>query len=235
MAGIQSFFAALIPTLVRNGAIINVFEVMRRLQRLIRRQNETIRIRNRVHNEEVVSRYKAGVGGRLGYIENQNAFSNLRYGKSTVKYSGCEVIATFNALVDLTKDKDLSFPALIAEFERDGMVMAARFGTAPKAVADFFIRHGYATTFSTREEEFDRIADDNDSMILTMYNDRKDIMQEIHSIYISREHGKLVAHNVYGNGRVVGPYASLSELLRNINGGKARGIALVAMKKKEDV
>jgi hypothetical protein len=31
---------------------------------------------------------------------------------------------------------------------------------------------------------------------------------------------------------VVGPYASVSEVIKNINGGKAKGISLIGVKKK---
>ena len=125
----------------------------------------------------------------------------------------------------------MSLARMIFDYEKDGAVLSGKFGTSPKAISDFLTRLGFITYFSTDEEEFDKIGREHDSLILTMYNDRNDIRKEVHTINISKDCEMYTAHNVYCNGKVVGPCACVSEVIKNINGEKAKGISLIGIKK----
>ena len=63
----------------------------------------------------------------------------MYFGNKTISFCGCEIIATYNALYDLTGNHDINFPEIINEFEKDGIVLSGFFGTAPKAVEDYLI------------------------------------------------------------------------------------------------
>jgi len=155
----------------------------------------------------------------------------MRYGKVTMKYAGCEIIAVYNALFDIFKREIISLPDMISRFEKDGMVLSARFGTSPKALVSFLKNEKLNTCITTHESQFDQMGEESDTLILTMYNDRFDIFEQIHTVNISKSGGRFTAHNVYCNGSVVGPYDSISELIEHINRGRAKGISLIGIKK----
>ena len=115
-------------------------------------------------------------------------------------------------------------------FEKDGMALNGKFGTSPKALRDFLKSNGFTAAFTAKEADFSAFAAKYPSFIFTMYNDRNDIRKEIHTIHISKKGSMFTAHNVYCNGKVVGPFTSFDELIQNINGGKAKGISLIGIK-----
>lgn len=57
------------------------------------------------------------------------------------------------------------------------------------------------------------------------------ISKEVHTVNISKEGGRYIAHNVYCNGKVVGSEASVMGLVGKMNGGKAKGISLIGVSK----
>ena len=146
-----------------------------------------------------------------------------------MQYSGCEIFATFNAIYNITGKIKVDLPEMIAAYEKDGMVLSGKFGTAPKAIADFLKKQGFKTKICTDEKLFDEVGKSADSLILTMYNDKDDISKEVHTVNISKAKDGFTAHNVYCNGMVVGPYPSVSQVIKNINNGKAKGISLIGI------
>lgn len=222
---------AFIPGKVNNAAIITAFEVMRKQQRLMKKDFS----RHLKKNKEAVEAHAADMRRNQGYVEDQNKWTDASYGESTMQYSGCEVFATFNAIWSLLGKTIMSLPEMISEYEKDGMVLSGKFGTSPKAISDFLEKHGFKTELVTNEKEFDDVGKRSDSLILTMYNDKDDISQEVHTVNISKKDKKYTAHNVYCNGKVLGPFDSVSETIRNINQGKAKGISLIGIKQKKKV
>lgn len=215
---------AFIPCNVSNTAVIAAFEIMRKLQRL----RKTDYASHWKDNLNVAQAHAAALKNSNGYIEDQIRWTDTLYGSSTIQYSGCEIIATYNAFRSVT-DHPLSFPAMIREYEQDGMVLSGKFGTSPKAIRDYLERNGFLTEFSTDEKDFDDMGRRCDSLILTMYNDRNDISRQVHTINISKKDREFTAHNVYGNGKVLGPFDSVSDTIAGINRGKARGISLIGI------
>ena len=218
---------ALIPNQVNNATVVNAFELMRKEQKLLKKDFTT----HLKANESAFKKHEEAIKKAKGYVEDQNLWTDVAYGVATMQYSGCEVFATFNAIFNITGKHLKSLPAMISEYEKDGIVLSGKFGTSPKAISDFLTREGFKTVMTTEEKEFDKVGKENESLILTMYNDKDDISQEVHTVNISKENNKFTAHNVYCNGAVVGPFSSVSEVIRNINGGKAKGISLIGIKK----
>lgn len=218
---------ALIPGQVDNSVVVGAFELMRKEQKLLKKDFS----KNLKPNEEMFKKHTEVLKKNKGYVEDQNSYTDMKYGISTMQYSGCEVFATFNAIFNICGKPIMSLAQMISEYEKDGMVLSGKFGTSPRAISDFLNRHGFKTHLTTDEKEFDKIGKEFSSLILTMYNDKNDISKEVHTVNISKEGGKFTAHNVYCNGKVVGPYASVSEVIRNINHGKAKGISLIGIKK----
>ena len=219
---------AVIPTKINNSTVVEAFEMMRKQQKLMKKDFSA----KIAGNETAFKKHEAALKNAGGYVEDQNAWTDVSYGESTMQYSGCEIFATFNAIRNIMGKDIMSLPKMINSYEKDGMVLSGKFGTAPKAIADFLNNNGFTTKLTTEEKDFDALGKSADSLILTMYNDGSDISQEVHTVNISKDAGKFTAHNVYCNGKVVGPYASVSEVIKNINGGKAKGISLIGINKK---
>ena len=224
---ITQIVCAWIPNRIDNHVVVSVLELMRKVQRLFHKDFSV----NLKYNEENFKRHIEIIQKNHGYIEDQNNYADMKYGKVTMKYAGCEIFATYNAVFSLTGKHEMSLAQMIFDYEKDGAVLSGKFGTSPKAISDYLTRLGFITYFSTDEEEFDKIGREYDSLILTMYNDRNDIRKEVHTINISKECEMYTAHNVYCNGKVVGPCACVSEVIKNINGEKAKGISLIGIKK----
>ena len=191
-----------------------------------------------------------------GYIEDQNSYTDVRYGAKTMQYSGCGVFAVYNALINLHgypdyQDKmtspvgdkimiNYSVPMscavmlseLILEFERNGIVFSGNLGTDPGAINKYFMKKGYETVISYKAADFDRIGEQFDTLILIMYNDRTDIMQNVHFINISKEKDMFTAHNVYCNGYVFPPKKSVTETIGSFYEGRSKGICLIGIRKK---
>ena len=220
---------AFIPRHIKNKTIVKTFELLRKLQKLFHRNH----LDHVAGNEKAFVTHLDEIKRCGGYVENQNSYGDMLFGKTTMQHSGCEIFATFNAIYSLTGKHIMSLAQMIAEFEKDGMVLSGKFGVAPKAVRDFLEKHGFQTEFVTDETLFEDVAGRYKSLILTMYNDRNDIRGEVHTILISKEKQQYTGHNVYCDGRVVGPCASVKDLLGQINGGKAKGIAMIGVELRE--
>lgn len=223
----QNMLDGFIPKRVSNKVFVNVYDMLRGFQRLGSKKYEL----HTEDNRKSFRHHSVDIARTNGYIEDQNKYTDMRYGKVTMKFSGCEIFATYNALKNLHGKSPIELSDMIKEYEKDGMVLSGKFGTAPKAIKDYLDRHGYRTTFTTKETDYDAFGENNETLILTMYNDRRSIMRAVHTVSITKDKGQYTAHNVYCNGKVVGPYASVTELVNNINHGNAKGISIIGVNK----
>ena len=249
----MGFFLSFIPKKVKNKTVVNVLDRMRHIgcrmhiawkYAASQAESRNARIREMIREAEnarndgssSVARFSKSL--REGYIEDQHNLGSIHYGRSDMAYAGCEVIAVYNALIAMGEKPELG--ELIEYFERDGMVLSGRFGTAPRAIADYFTKEGFAVEETLDPESFDEIADRSDVAIVMFYNDQRSILSKVHTICITREtqdpasetaHAAYIAHNVYGNGFTVGPFESVSELMGRINGGYSKGIVLFGISK----
>lgn len=215
--GLKKIMRGFIPKCLPNAGLIGCLEVLRWWQRSFsaRPQMNVSYAEEKQNVNEV-------------FEENQRSLRAIPFGKYNLAYSGCEVIAVSNALIALKAGEPLK--QLVYEFERDGILANGRFGTSPKAMRDFFVKKGYETIFSTKVNDFDRIGESYDSLILTFYNDKKDISKQVHSVNITKLEGKLYVHNLHCDGRKSGPYDTINQCLTTINGGQAKGISLIGIK-----
>lgn len=216
---------AFIPHHVSNRVVVGVLDLMRKGQKLSKKDFSG----NLAQNEKAFQDHEETIRKNGGYVEDQNSYADMAYGRVTMRYAGCEIFAAYNAIYSITGRHDMALPEMIAAFERDGMVLSGKFGTAPKAVRDFLERQGFRTEFVTDEKQFEALGERSRSLILTMYNDKDDIRREVHTVNISKDPDGYRAHNVNCNGVVLGSCASLRELMAKMNGGRIKAVSMIGV------
>lgn len=159
---------------------------------------------------EAESAKKTGFFSANHFIENQNDWGNVLFGLSDMKYSGCEIMAVYNALLDLGNEMTAqSMVELISEFERKGATLRGKWGCAPRSIYKYLVRRGYRVTMTTRAnpDTINTIGKNSNSVIITAYNDRNDIRKMIHTISVTKDtFGNYILHNAYK--RINGKYAA---------------------------
>ena len=70
-----------------------------------------------------------------------------------------------------------------------------------------------------------------ETFILTKYNDIEDITQCIHTVCITKKNGKFYVHNNSYYGHNI-QYDSIEDILNRIDGGLAKDIVLLGIRKK---
>ena len=173
-----------IPECVSDKAMLRVFRIMGDLDGYSLRRA----VSDYGKNLKVWKSIRASVCGGDGFIEDQKALGQIRFGVCSAAYSGCEVIAVYNALNDIFGgNKKVSLPKLIMYFELNGMTMRGRFGTSPEAVEEYLICQGFSTCAVTDADKYDDCGSRFHTFILTMYNDRGDISKGVHTVAITKE------------------------------------------------
>ena len=215
------WLCGIIPRFIGNGAVIFVFELMRRWHCVFGRKKYS-------HEGDVVPALKQGM-----LIENQAMYGKVTLGKVTMKYAGCEVIAAYNARMLLSKNDgkyDFNLIDVVKAFECDGIVFSAKFGVAPAAVRDYMKRCGYEAAMTTNKRKFAALSDASRVLILTAYNDRMDIRNQIHTICISKTVEGLVPHNASLFEKNKEAFATIDELVAALSSGRAKGISLIGIR-----
>ena len=143
---------------------------------------------------------KSGCVTEDGFIENQHAMKEMPFGRTDMAYAGCEIIAVYNALLSLGCKRDL--PELINIFEKRGSVFGGRFGTSPYALYRYLKKTVGSVSFSFRRKDFERIAAESRVFIITYYNDARDIMQQIHTVCVTKDpEDGMRPHNACSNNK----------------------------------
>ena len=187
----SSFFKSFIPQRISNETSLTFFDFLRKTSQLNKskfQDNLQKNLKNYENHKMIITKNK-------GYIEDQHSYKDMFYRNKTLNYCGCGVIAAFNAMNDLKVKKEISLPLIIDYFENDGIVLSGVFGTAPTAIQDFFIKEGFETINTTKEEEYDKIGENYDSFIFTFYENKNNIFEQVHVVNISKNNGKYFAHN----------------------------------------
>lgn len=165
---------------------------------------------------------------RNQYIENQRQWGDIKFGISTMKFSGCEIIAAYNALLSLGREMtEKEMAELISTFERRGAVLWGYWGTLPTAIWNYFKDKGYdaAMTDSLEEKVINAMGEECDTIVVTVYNDADNIMEQIHTVNVSKdEEGKFFRHN-----SPAGPYDSLWEAIEGMSQGHAKPISVIGI------
>ena len=205
-AGTQ-YVQALIPQYVKNGTIILAYEFLRRYTNKITYE---IILQNATFNTTELSTNATYIQNNSttgSFIENQGQWGSILFGESNMAYSGCGIIATYNALVELGEYTSPSVMVdLISTYEKDGAAVNGKVGVAPTAIYNYFNNQFFDVNFTDTKnpETINKIGVDYDVIIVTVYNDEHDITEQMHTVCITREKdGEYVLHNVFfkdGNG-----------------------------------
>ena len=204
--------------------MVRVIDGLRKAEKAIKRDFS----KNDVSNREAFSKRCAeDPGFSMSLIEKQANFRDMSLGKSTLDYSGCEVIAAYNLLQNYGEGKfRVPLPELIEVFEKDGILYAGRFGVSPRSIVSFLTGIGLSVSFTTEEEDFDLLGSLCDHLILTVMNDREDIFRQVHTFYISKVKDHFITHNAGLRMR----YFEISEIIKALPGGRAKGICLIGIR-----
>ncbi len=225
----KAFWVSFIPHYISNSIVSAVYSFLGWLQ-FLSPYRRKLKKQNEAHNISAFRSHQPEILDKNGYIEYQGRYTDMFYGKSTMQRSGCGVIAVFNALSFLSRHSSTSLPDLpflIQHFAGSGMVLNGHGGTAPGFLQRFLTKQGISNRAATHPEKFASLARESHCLILTMFNDRDDIRRQMHTICITKEKEGYLAHNVAGNGTVVGPYSDFSELMNHMNSGKSKIFYLI--------
>lgn len=188
---------AYIPQHISNETVLKVYDFLSRISKV----SPKVREKNREINSRALAEgnvFKAG-----HFIENQNDWGDIQFGSGkhhNMRYSGCEIIAVYNALLDLGKElspKDMA--ELIGAFEERGAALKGEFGVTPHAIRDYLKNSGYdvSATSSTDESSICEMEKKSHTFIATVYNNKNNIMEEIHTVCITKNDGIYAVHNDY--------------------------------------
>ena len=172
------------------------------------------------------------------YIEDQNSMDdyNILYGSHTADYNSCEVIATYNALLDLNGgNSPASFPELLSTFESAGIAAGGEFGTDPTALYMYFDANGYDADMLTggkiNSSHCGTMQNDYETYILTTYNNKDNVGDYIHTVSITSEvvdgETKYFIHNASGETE---GYDSLYDAVSGYNNSNGEPISLIGVK-----
>ena len=221
---IIEYFKSFLQKNVPNNVLLNTIQMLRKLTP----QDYPGNLENNIQNFQ---KHLNAIKNNKGFIEDQRNYGDLKYGLQTISYSGCELIAAYNALYDLTGEENRNFPEMIDYFEKDGILLYGAFGTAPQAVEEYFNKLGFETKLSTNNKDYFNIQNEYDTFLLTKFNDIDDITKCIHTICITKKNGKFHVHNNGYSGHLI-EYNSISDILERIDNGKAKDIDLLGIRKK---
>lgn len=228
---------ALIPQKISNKTVLATLRILSKLCAV----PEAVILSNAVHNDALLlHKNHENMYEPDNYIENQSAWKAIKFGKKySMSYSGCEIIAVYNALFALGNDMTKqSVVNLISAFERDGAVLGGLFGVSPYAIAEYFRKNGYHVTLSdsTDREVINHIGQRSDTVIVTAYNDRHDITKQIHTVNITKEKkGAYAVHNAYyrvnGTYEAKNGYDTMQDAMDAISDSSPAGISVIGINK----
>lgn len=232
----MGWLKAFIPQRLSNERLLDILDILTNLKI----SNRKIRANRRTNAETLTKAFSPGESfyAQGKYIENQPQWKRIRFGRFTMDYSGCEIIAAYNAILSLGETPpEQGITDLIGAYEKRGAVLWGGWGVSPRAICRYMKEKGYDTamTCSTVPEDIDRMGDDYGTVIITVYNDARDITKQIHTMNVSKAgENAFVLHNCYRRDRdgsyIMGaPHASLWETIRNLCGGKAKPICIIGI------
>ena len=146
-------------------------------------------VENYKHNSEIdMSEYKEYINGQdLGSV------AEFKFGNTTMDKNGCEIIATYNALVTLGAKEDLC--KIAAHYESDGQMLNGTWGTNPYAVERYFKQRGYEVSRVEGDNILNNKIPDADAYIFSFWNSDK-VSGALHTVAVRKtEIGKYVFYN----------------------------------------
>ena len=121
----------------------------------------------------------------------------LMFGLFRMSFSGCEVIAVYNALKYLKLDTDIRQVA--SDFEKKGALLFGGFGVRPDAIASYMeykTGHDVNSYGPDRADDYDELFKDSKTEIFTFWNGPS--RWTIHTVMLCHlKNGKIRAFNFY--------------------------------------
>ena len=212
---------------VENGDVIRIYDLLCRFTPVPGKYVA----RNLTHNLHMEKAAELPDLSTTGYLEKQALWKDIHFGKSSIAYSGCEIMAVYNTLKALGEKTDYSvFCHLISGFEKKGAALWGKFGVSPGAIYRSLLKQGYETVFCTceGEEELLSLQEKYPVYIVTVYNSKTDITEQIHTVCICKVKNQFVVHNAsHAYGRT---YSSLPEAIDNITGMSPKPMSIIGIK-----
>lgn len=140
--------------------------------------------------------------------------------------NACEVIALYNCFVALHEGKSpFSFPDLLGQFEKKGILFGGLFGTSMKSVARWSgALPGYEVCYFSKrklqqylQEIYELPQEETrefSAFIVSFWNKKNNPFKGIHTVCITRSKNGYVIHNLYENNRMILTDALEDALLR---------------------
>lgn len=238
---IKQFAVSFIPSHMGNSVVLKVYCLLALIP-----VPKKIRRKNHVHNAISFKNAKWDfLSVPSAYIENQNEWGEILYGwgpHHNMKYSGCEIIATFNALKALGRAGSSDLMAeLIDEYEKHGAALWGEFGVSPLSVGAYLKRQGFLLVTAKKDDDKSLgMADSRCQVfIATVYNDAKDITAQLHTVCITKEENSYILHNAYRRNQkgvyvASSSYATLKEAIAHISVQELKMIYLIGIDSNTD-
>jgi hypothetical protein len=236
----KRFIYSFIPQYVPNRIVIYTLELLRIVSTPFMTRKKIDK--NKLHNIGEISKPNCEI--ILGkFIENQARLGSISFGngkQTNMSYSGCEVIAVYNAQLAMGKDVSGDFLInLISYFEKKGSVLNGEFGTSPIALYRYFKKNNYNTLiqYSPNPNKINSMGKSYETFIATFYNDKFNISKMIHTVCITKnKNGEFTAHNAYiknqnGNYTNSSPIVTLTETINQL-GTNPKIICMIGIGKK---
>lgn len=225
---------------IGNDIVVDILDILRKKGAV----KPKIILSNKKYNENAIEKMiDDGLYKNAKYINNQEKWTDIKFGDSySIEYSGCEIIATYNAQIALgEKLSGADFIKMISEFEEDGAVLQGAWGVAPTAIMGYLDKKYkkdetidismYVPEKKNNEKKIDKIGEKNDVFIATVYNNADKITDQIHTVCIEKENDTYLVYNAEKNEDK--DYESLSDAIDGISSKNPQLICLIAIEKSE--
>ena len=150
-------------------------------------------------NKQGVNNYKYNsqidMSEYTGYIDSQTKGNvrKLKLGNDTMNHNGCEVIATYNALVALGAKEDIC--KIAAHYESDGQILNGTWGTNPYAIERYFKQKGYQVSRVEGDNILQKKLPNADAYVVSFWNTDK-VTGQLHTVAARKdESGEYVLYN----------------------------------------
>ncbi len=154
-----------------------------------------------------------------GIINGQglSPVSDFRYGNVTLSWSGCEIIANYNALILLDNPQNLNDVANWGE--NHGQIANGVFGTWPDSSKKLFEHLGYTVVEERDSSRFDSVAADSDVCIFTFWNNKDNYFDAVHTVAIEQGKDGITVYNYYNEYAEPWHFDSFSDMISSENLG----------------
>ena len=154
-----------------------------------------------------------------GIINGQglSPVSDFRYGNVTLSWSGCEIIANYNALILLDNPQNLNDVANWGE--NHGQIANGVFGTWPDSSKKLFEHLGYTVVEERDSSRFDSVAADSDVCIFTFWNNKDNYFDAVHTVAIEQGKDGITVYNYYNEYEEPWYFDSFSDMISSENLG----------------